>query len=340
MVKITKLDDLSAKDLLEVSPSLIVKNSDKKYILENIQTLYLYPLTIFDYIDNLKDKNIIKLTFLSLDREVDYKFLFTNYYKGLKSVEFIINHSYLDKMDVLKNLIDILHENNIKITLTINNLLEIMDLLKDYYMKISYFKIYMLNIINKHIERDFYKYLTTISNNSCGLIHIKTYINIDDYLYYEDVLKKLKELNVDVFQVSKELIPLNNENVELDSNIEKYIRDLEKKYNKLKTKFISVKDLSTLYYPRFELDGRNIKKCYSCLMKPYIDGKYIIPCKVNEILNNKEKYGTTIYEIDKYVDKVKNIGYTCSDCASIFENDALGNISNLLENEVLEMEIL
>ena len=335
-----KISSLSTYDLLVESPSLIVKNDNKKYTLANIQTLYLYPLSIFDYISNLDNQDIIKLTFLSLDRDIDYDFLFINHFKELKSVEFVIDNSYLDKIDILKNIIDLLCKKNIKITLTINNLLEIKDFLKDYYEKITYFKIYMLNLINKDNESDFYKYLRIISNNSSGLIHIKTYINIDEYLYYEETLKQLKKLDVDIFQVSKELIPLNKENINLDSSVEKHIRILEKKYNKFNTKFISVKDLSTLYYPRFELDERNKRKCYACLMKPYVDGKYIIPCKVNKIINNEEKYGTLLESIYKYKDKIKNIGDTCSDCASIFENDSLGSISELSNDGSIEMELL
>lgn len=335
-----EISTLSTYDLLIQSPSLIVKNNNKKYTLDNIQTLYLYPLSIFDYISNLDNQDIIKLTFLSLDRDIDYALLFMNYFKKLKNVEFIIDHSYLDKIDILKNLINLLYKNNIKITLTINNLLEVKDLLKNYYGKITYFKIYMLKLINKDNESNFYKYLSIISNNSSGLIHIKTYISIDEYLYYEDTLKKLKKLDVDIFQVSKELIPLNKKNIKLDCSIEKHIRILEKKYNKFNTKFISVKDLSTLYYPRFELDERNKKKCYACLMKAYIDGKYLIPCKVNEIINNEDKYGTTLKNIGKYKDKIKNIGDTCSDCASIFENDSLGSISELSNGDSTEMELL
>lgn len=331
---------LSTYDLLVQSPLLIVKNNNKKYALNSIQTLYLYPLSIFDYISNLDNQDIIKLTFLSLDKDIDYNFLFMNYFKKLKNVELIIDHSYLDKIDVLKNLINLLYKNNIKITLTINNLLEVKDILKDYYEKITYFKIYMLNLINKDNESDFYKYLSIISNNSSGLIHIKTYISIDEYLYYEDTLKNLKKLDVDIFQVSKELIPLNKKNINLDCSIEKHIRTLEKKYNKFNTKFISVKDLSTLYYPRFELDERNKKKCYACLMKPYIDGKYLIPCKVNKIINNEDKYGTPLKSIDGYKDKIKNIGDTCSDCASIFENDSLGSIFELSNGDSIEMELL
>ena len=77
---------LSTYNLLVQSPSLIVKNSNKKYTLNNIQTLYLYPLSIFDYINNLDNLDIIKLTFLSLDKDVDYDSLIINNFKNLKNV--------------------------------------------------------------------------------------------------------------------------------------------------------------------------------------------------------------------------------------------------------------
>ena len=115
---------------------------------------------------------------------------------------------------------------------------------------------------------------------------------------------------------------------------------LEEKYNKYNTKFISVRDLLTLYYPRFELDERNKRRCYACLMKPYIDGKYIIPCKVNEILNNKDKYGININKLEEYRSKVSDIGSGCSDCASIFENDTLGMVNELLKDDSFRMELI
>lgn len=340
-MKIPKeISTLSTYDLLLQSPSLIVKNNNKEYILDNIQTLYLYPLSIFDYISNLNTQDIIKITFLSLDKTIDYKYLFINKFKKVKNVEFIIDESYLDKIDLLKEVIDILYINNIKISLTINNLLDIKDSLIDCYSKISFFKIYMLNIINNSSESEYYKYLSNISNNNDALILIKTYLNFNEYLYYEDVIKKLKKLSIDVFQVSKKLISLNENNINIDSSIENYIRSLEKKYNIFKTKFISVKDLSTLYYPRFELDKHNNRKCLACLMKPYIDGKYLIPCKVNKMINNKFKYGILLNNLDYYEEKFKNYGKDCSDCASIFENDSLGNISEMLNNDNIKMELL
>jgi len=339
-VKISENREITfTRDLLVQSPSLIVRSNKRKYTLENIQTLYLYPLSIFDYISNLSGQDIIKLTFIELDKNVNYNLFITNL-KSLKSVEFIIDNSYLDKIDLLKDLIDLLYKHCIKITLTINNLLEIKDLLKNYYKKINYFKIYMINVINSDDKFEFYKCLCTIANNSLGLLHVKTYLNLNEYLKYEDTVKELKKIGVDIFQVSKELIPLGQQNVDLNSSIEKHIRKLEKKYNKFNTKFISVKDLSLLYYPRFELDERNRRKCYACLMKPYIDGKYIIPCKVNEVISNREKYGTTLYNVEKYKDKVKSICDNCSDCASIFENDTLGIVDDLSKDGHLEMVLL
>ena len=102
MGRLSVTKTLSNYDLLVQSPSLSLISNDKTYTLDNIQTLYLYPLSLFDYIDNLKNNEIIKLTFISLDREIDYKELFNNNFKFLKSVEFIIDDTYIDKLDLLK----------------------------------------------------------------------------------------------------------------------------------------------------------------------------------------------------------------------------------------------
>ena len=45
-----KISTLSTYDLLVKSPSLVVESSTKKYTLENIQTLYLYPLLMSRFI--------------------------------------------------------------------------------------------------------------------------------------------------------------------------------------------------------------------------------------------------------------------------------------------------
>ena len=72
------------------------------------------------------------------------------------------------------------------------------------------------------------------------------------------------------------------ENPKVDISIQNEIRNLEKN-NKI---FISVKNLTTLYYPRFELDERNFHKCFVWYIKPYIDENFILPCKVNKVIKN------------------------------------------------------
>ena len=109
------------------------------------------------------------------------------------------------------------------------------------------------------------------------------------------------KLNVDIFQVSKELLPIDHNNKKVDIKVQNLIRNLETKYNNYScTKFISVKDLTTLYYPRFELDERNSRKCYSCYMKPYLFKDKLIPCKVNKIFNDFENWSSNYFNFNKY----------------------------------------
>ena len=86
---------------------------------------------------------------------------------------------------------------------------------------------------------------------------------------------------------------------------------------------MSVKDISTLYYPRFELDERNSRKCYACIMKPYLYKDKFLPCRVNKVVTDIE--GWYIANLDNNINEnnILKYGVTCDDCASIFENDIL-----------------
>ena len=147
------------------------------------------------------------------------------------------------------------------------------------------------------------------------------------------MLNDFVKLNVDTFQVSKELLPINKVNSKVDTKTQQLIRDLELKYyDYYPIKFISVKDLTTLYYPRFELDDRNSKKCYSCYMKPYLFDNKILPCKVNKVLDNLNEWSSDCFNLNEYNNIIKKCGIKCTDCASIFENDMLYNVENIIKN--------
>lgn len=147
------------------------------------------------------------------------------------------------------------------------------------------------------------------------------------------MIDDFSKLNVDIFQVSKELLPIGKNNINVSAEIQNLIRSLEFKYNDYSsTKFISVKNLTTLYYPRFELDDRNSRKCYSCYMKPYMFKDKILPCKVNKIFSSLNNWSSEYSDLNKYNNIINKCGTMCDDCASIFENDLLYNVEKMIEN--------
>ncbi|MGN1000746.1 MAG: hypothetical protein ACI4OG_02285 [Bacilli bacterium] len=324
--------------LLKINPKLVVYNeNDKLYELDNIQSLYLYPLTIIDYINNLTSKKIINLNIIEIDCNLDYEIVFNNpIFNKLKSVEILIKENY-NQNEILKicELIKYFNNKKIMISLNIKNLINMPNLLSECYKYIAYFKIFLPNNIDNHLYTIFLNKLAIISNSKSenSLTHIKTYLNQDRALLYEQMINDFSKLNIDIFQVSKELLPLYQENISVNIEIQNLVRNLELKYNNYNSlKFTSVKNLKELYYPRFELDDRNSKKCYSCYMKPYMYKDKILPCKVNKIFEDLNNWSSNYLEYNKYNDIINRCGTTCDDCASIFENDLLYNIEKILKN--------
>ena len=328
-----------AKELLKITPKLIVTNNKCKiYELDNIQSLYLFPLTVIDYISNINDKNIIYTSIIEIDCNLDYKEIFSNeIFKNLKAVEILINESY-SKKELIKicSIIEYFYNRGVFITLNIKSLINIPNFLKVQFKYVTYLKIFLPNDLSDDSYDKFLNELLVIKNlkSNNSLTHIKTYLNVDKVLLYEKMINDFSKLNVDIFQVSKELIPINKNNINIDIKIENIIRDLESRYTDYKrcTKFISVKDLTTLYYPRFELDERNSKKCYSCYMKPYLFKDKLIPCKVNKIFNDMESWSSKYSDLKKYNIITNKCGTECDDCASIFENDLLYDIENIMKS--------
>jgi len=327
-----------AKELLKINPKLIVTtNSSEIYKLDNIQSLYLFPLTVIDYISNINDKNIIYTSIIEIDCSLDYIEIFNNEkFKYLKAIEILINDNY-NKKELIKicSIIKYFYNRGVSVTLNIKNLINISNFLEEQFKYIAYFKIFLPNALSDDSYTKFLNKLLSIKylKTKNSLVHIKTYLNVDKVTLYEKMINDFSKLNIDIFQVSKELVPINKNNVIVDIKIQNIIRDLESKYTGYRsTKFISVKDLTTLYYPRFELDERNSKKCYSCYMKPYLFKDKLIPCKVNKIFDNMESWGSKYFDLKKYNNIANKCGIQCDDCASIFENDLLSNIENILKN--------
>lgn len=336
-----------AKELLKNDPKLVITNNNSEiYKLDNIQSLYLYPLTVIDYINNIKDRNIIYISIIEIDSNLDYIDIFNNkIFKYLKAVEISINKNYSEtELIKIGEIIEYFYNKSILVSLNIKTLINIPNFLAQKFKYVTYFKIFLPSDLTDNLYNDFLNKLLLIKqlklNNS--LVHIKTYLSIDKVLLYEKMINDFIKLNVDIFQVSKELLPIDHNNKDVDIEIQNIIRNLEIKYdNYNSTKFISVKDLTTLYYPRFELDERNSKKCYSCYMKPYLYKNKIIPCKVNKIFNNFETWSSNYFDLDKYTNITNKCGAECDDCASIFENDLLYIVENILKNnETLDVSLI
>lgn len=95
--------------------------------------------------------------------------------------------------------------------------------------------------------------------------------------------------------------------------------------------FISVKNLTNLYYPRFELDERNSHRCYVWYIKPYIQDNYVLPCKINKVISNIQKWKVRDILSNKNMNNTLKYGKQCDDCASIFENDMIYEIIDFYE---------
>ncbi len=327
-----------AKELLKINPKLIISNNKSEiYKLDNIQSLYLFPLTVIDYINNINNKNIIYISILEIDYNLDYIEIFNNEkFKYLKAIEILINDN-CNKKTLMKisDIIEYFYNRGVFISLNIKNLIHIANFLDERFKYITYFKIFLANDMNDDSYTKFLDKLSSIKRlkSEHSLVHVKTYLNVDTALVYEKMNNDFSNLNVDIFQVSKELLPINRNNIAVDIKIQKLIRRLESKYNDYRsTKFISVKDLRTLYYPRFQLDERNSRKCYSCYMKPYLFKDKLIPCKVNKVFDNLENWSSKYSDLKKYCNITNKCGIQCDDCASIFENDLLNNVENIFKN--------
>lgn len=335
------------KQMLHQNLHLLIVNKESGDILKKIndvQPLYLYPLSILDYCkslftkDNSSLKAMTKINIINFDTNIDYidKLNKLNL-KRLSNVEIEINKKYnYNELTMIIDFIVYLSINNKKITLLFKTLNIPEELLKKISSTCDFFKIMMPNIINTPSFNDFKNKLEIISSNKkdTSVVLIKSYLSIEQNDYYEETINVFDELNVDIFQLSKELIPIGQKNnPSITQNIQDNIRKLEEKYYlPSRTRFMSVKDISTLYYPRFELDERNSRKCYACVMKPYLYKDKIIPCRVNKVITNINNWYLSNLDNNVEENHISNCGANCDDCASIFENDLLNEIDETIKN--------
>lgn len=336
LLKNNKVYNCDIKEVLKKNPKLILMEYDKElYSCCNIQSLYLYPLSIIDYIDNLNKKNILHINIIDIDTKINYRQLLSeDIYNSVKAVEILIKDNYnAGEIKQICEIIECLLDKRVLITLNIKKLSHFPKKLCKYIKVVKYIKIFMNSDID---QAEYFQLLENLSiiEKKCSkgtLVHIKTYLNLSKIALYESMIKDFSEVGIDIFQISKELLDLNSKNIMVSKDNQKIIRNLEEKYNKYdKCKFISVKDLSTLYYPRFELDDRNSKVCYVAKMKPYLYKGVLLPCKVSKIMSNIDMWALDYKNKNNLGRILKRCGSTCDDCASIFENDLLYDIESII----------
>jgi len=333
--KITKKPYELSKDIIFSSPYLVITDSDDNIIAEidDIQPLYLYPLSVLDYCNNLKKEKMLAINIYDYSKSADYlSFILKN---EIKLVEFTITK------DIDISLIEEIKRNNIKILINISDLSIDIDIGK-IVSYANYIRLFIPQEIENYDLLRKYLNIISINKNNKALFLLKTYLCINMIDNYEKLITLFSKYKVDIFHVSKELIPLQvKENIAIDIKYQEKIRYLENKYKEnSKTRFISVKNLSELYYLRFELNDTNSRKCYASFMKPYLIKDVLLPCKVLNKINNQEywNFGST-----KNIDysKIKCIcGKECDDCASIFENDFLFKVEQIAKDKDVKYYIL
>ena len=317
---------INNKKLLQSKKLLVLNNKKIVYSTTNIQILYLYPLNILDYVKYACARKTLMYNILDI-KELEYEQVLNT---DIKNVEILINKTTIRDIKKILKLSKMIKNSNKYVSYNIKDFNNCEKFFIELCHLGDYFKIKLDNILGTDSYNDFLNKINVLKNNTSesSVIHIKGYLNIDQVKYYEDLIKDLKEL-VDVIQISKELMPINVEkNPKIDNETQKHIRKLEK----TNECFVSVKDISTLYYPRFELDERNSHKCYVWFLKPYIKGNILLPCKVNQVINNIESWKVKDISAKNNKNNVKKYGEECKDCASIFENDILSDIIDFYRN--------
>ena len=328
------------KEIISKKPVLEIFNGfDLVCVVEDIQPLYLFPTSILDYVNAWKkikeNKQLLPVEmFVS---EINNETSFEKVNKScLKNVEFLLDEKNLKYSTSIKIWINSFFKDSVYTSLNIKKLCDVPDeLLKDVASKVQYFKVFLPNILTTDEFDLFLEKLKVISENKNknALVHIKSYLNEQEVSCYKMATENFENLKVDIFQVSKELIPLGLNNVDVNTQTQTEIRLLEKLYDgKSGIKFLSVKDISTLYYPRFELDERNTKNCMACVLRPYVYGDKVLPCKVRNVLNNSDDWKVLNLKTGDLFDNFTKCGTSCDDCASMFENDVIQKIDDLTKD--------
>lgn len=317
------MNNLNSRQLIFKNPNLVAV-LDKQEIVFNTdnQFLYLYPLNIIDYVNSFKNKKPIKLVvknFKTQDCDKILNFVNTIMSKDEEAnrcVEFEINEEVKDWKEV-KNTFEFIFHKNIKIVLNFKSYQQ----LKDYIKLCNFVNCIKFSIYDCDEFDKFLKEFKNFKKDEKQFLFAKIYLDHKQINHYYTFVKKLKKLKFDYILFSKKLLSAGDMNVKIEPMVKYELFKIKYKLEDEKFKIKIVKDLTTLYYPLFTLDERNAKKCYASRICNYLINGKLYPCATKQIL--KDNVLLEDEEAKKY------IGFKCSDCASIFENDYLDQILKL-----------
>lgn len=329
------------KDLLKQKETKLVLAQEGRAIktFDDCQVLHFYPLTILDYIKGLKNLN--KKNFPIISLEVDSTQDYSTAFELLKNNKNIFDFKNLVKINLDKNSGENLSE-FVKKTKQLGSLIcfktETINFdnnVDELFSWCDYLKITINDFSSsKQVER-LKQLVNQFRQTSKGEIQIKIYINNKQQNLFVDFFDLLANLKVDHVIISKQLLPIGEQNQEVLPEIADEINFIKNQYKNnfyLKT----VRDFSKIYYDRFMLDKRNHKVCYMYKFCPSITNGRFYPCQSTQVLTD-EKY---LYNQKNLVNSFnaegqkgleKTILSTCKDCANIFENDLLFEVETIIK---------
>lgn len=310
----------NSKKLLFDNPNLVAVSSDREYIFDvDNQFLYLYPLNIIDYVKAVQNHKPIKLVVKNFQSEQIGNV--KNYVDHIIDVNKCVNRciefeiqSCSQNSDDVHALFKFLYKRKIKIVLNFKSL----NYIDKYSFVFKFVNCIKISIFDCNSFKKQLKYLKSFKKRKDQLLFAKIYLNLKQINKYHSLVKQLRTIGFDYVLFSKLLLPEGLQNVRIDERIKYRLNKIKHDFENKTFKVRLVKDFTTLYYPLFTLDERNVKHCYVSNVCNYlIDGK-LYPCAARQIIKDNVQLEDE--------ESIKYIGKKCLDCASIFENDYIDKI--------------
>lgn len=316
------------KDLVISNPKLVYKdgNGISKTFEEDCQFLYMFPLTIVDYLKAYEDRCLCKLVIVNfkikdicnISKHLSCYGTNTKYNRCMEfevEEDLCSNEEFEDFLKELKErgIFSVVNvKNGSKLRLT-KKTISLIDCFKFSIECCEEFE----NIYGEFFSTNFEELRRTN-------VKFKIYLNLEEVDKYYNFVDKYKDL-CDFVLFTKRLIGANEKNINLPQEISFKLHFIKWKFSSDKLHIKIVKNLFTLYYDMFVKDERNSKVCYACKVCNYLIGNKFYPCATKQII--RDNITMDVSNLDEYT---RN---SCKDCASLFENDFLDKILKDNPNE-------